>query len=167
VQSTPLVKHNEFTVYSVKLTGITVGLKYIPVKNSPVRLKSNAALIDSGATFSYLLTPLIKQVKRAFIEQVKLPLADPMEIPGFDLCFKTNRWVRLPLMAFHFEGGAKMILPQDNYFRSDPENKLLCMMIVRDRETNTIGNIMQMDMQIIYDLDNMRLSFAPTDCDNI
>lgn len=70
-------------------------------------------------------------------------------------------------MVLHFEGDAKMILPQDNYFLSDPENKLLCMMIVRDQKTNIIGNIMQMDKQIVYDLDNMRLSFTPTDCNNI
>ncbi|KAJ3670369.1 hypothetical protein LUZ60_010693 [Juncus effusus] len=78
-QSTPLARNTDYSLYYVNLRGITVGTQYIPVQKSPIGLKNKKMLIDSGTTYAYLITPILAQVKRAFIDQVKLPVFGQQE----------------------------------------------------------------------------------------
>uniref|UniRef100_A0A0E0LLL8 Peptidase A1 domain-containing protein n=1 Tax=Oryza punctata TaxID=4537 RepID=A0A0E0LLL8_ORYPU len=182
VQSTPLLK-NPFLLrsshYYVNLTGITVGSTELPVTGSTFGFTQTGlgggTIVDSGTTLTYLAKDGYAMVKQAFTSQMANVTTAASGAPyDLDLCFKAKggEVVRVPRLELRFAGGAKYDVPVQNYFagvETDSRGRVTvaCLLVLPttdDLPISIIGNLMQMDMHVLYDLDGGMFSFAHTDC---
>lgn len=171
-QSTPLaINPSQPSFYYLTLKGITVGGTLLKIPSSTFALNSDGTgglIIDSGTSITYLEEAGYKQVKKAFISQVKLPVADGSDV-GLDLCFSLpsdTSSVEVPKLVFHFDG-ADLDLPGDNYMVLDSSTGLLCLTVMESNGLSILGNFQQQNIQILYDLENEKLSFVSAQCDQL
>ncbi|KAF3338413.1 aspartic proteinase nepenthesin-2 [Carex littledalei] len=169
-QTTPLLKNPIFPFYYyLSLLGITVGTTKLDIPSSTFALNSNGTggmLIDSGTSITYLEQTGYDAVKRHFISQMRLPVADGKDI-GFDLCFasRSKPSFALPKFILHFDG-ADLALPENNYFIHDSDTGLFCLTVMGSSGGMSIlGSMQQENFKIIYDTKKSKLSFIPTQCD--
>ncbi|XP_068641612.1 aspartic proteinase nepenthesin-2 [Aristolochia californica] len=169
VISTPLIKNSaQPSFYYLSLEGISVGGNRLNIPKSTFELQSDGSggfIIDSGTTITYLEETGYKLVRKAFVDQLNLPVADDSST-GLDLCFSTPSGITslaVPKLVFHFEG-SDLDLPADNYMILDSGSGLLCLMIMDSSGLSILGNMQQQNMQILYDLAKETLTFAPTKC---
>uniref|UniRef100_A0A0D9WZR6 Peptidase A1 domain-containing protein n=1 Tax=Leersia perrieri TaxID=77586 RepID=A0A0D9WZR6_9ORYZ len=183
VQSTPLLQNPgmpDSAFYYVNLTGITVGTTDLPITSTTFGFTGTGAgggtVVDSGATLTYLTKDAYAMVKKAFLSQ----MANLTTVSGapydLDVCFKVTGagdvHEIVPKLVLRFEGGAKYDVPFHNYFDGvdvDSQGRvtvacLLVLTMIDDQSLSIIGNRMQMDMHVLYDLDGGMFSFAPADC---
>uniref|UniRef100_A0A0D3GRX9 Peptidase A1 domain-containing protein n=1 Tax=Oryza barthii TaxID=65489 RepID=A0A0D3GRX9_9ORYZ len=181
VQSTPLLKNPAVPLapfYYVNLTGITVGSTDLPVTSSTFGFEQTGpgggTIVDSGTTLTLLAKDGYAMVKQAFLSQManNLTAVNGTRF-GYDLCFDTGGSggdFPVPKLVLRFEGGAEYAVP--TYFAAadvDSQGRVtvacLTMLPATDDQPITIiGNVMQMNMHLLYDLDREMFSFAPADC---
>ncbi|KAJ0984485.1 hypothetical protein J5N97_002841 [Dioscorea zingiberensis] len=171
-QSTPLVKNpSQPSFYYLTLKGITVGGSLLKIPSSTFAVNGDGTgglIIDSGTSITYLEEAGYKQVKKAFLSQVKLPVADGSDV-GLDLCFSMpsdTSSVEVPKLVLHFDG-ADLDLPGDNYMVLDSSTGLLCLTVMGSNGLSILGNFQQQNIQILYDIENEKLSFVPAKCENV
>ncbi|XP_073010526.1 aspartic proteinase nepenthesin-1-like [Typha latifolia] len=170
VQTTAILQNPRVpTVYFVPLEGITVGKKRLKIPKSAFVADKNlngGVVIDSGTALTQLVDVAYKQVKKAFISYMKLPVVT--NDTDFDLCFsKSSMYVEVPKLVFHFEG-ADMDLPRQNYILENEDDiGLMCLLMTPIQGLSIIGNFQQHNFRIVYDVKNNKLSFAPTQCDQL
>jgi hypothetical protein len=92
----------------------------------------------------------------------------------FDLCFETVDGgadvdaVLVPGLVLSFAGGAEYSVPRRSYFDAvDEEGRVACLLVLPTGGVSVIGNVMQMDLHLLYDLDGATMSFAPADCTTV
>ncbi|KAG2612968.1 aspartic proteinase nepenthesin-1-like [Panicum virgatum] len=164
VQSTAILTSTSTTFYTVNLERISVGSATTP---GP----SDGVVFDSGTTLTFLSEPAYTQAKEAVLSQTKLARAADRD--GFEACFFErsgggggNPAAAVPAMVLHFDGGADMALQVLNYV-VDVGDGVVCWVVQRSPSLSIIGNIMQMDFHVRYDIDNSVLSFQPADCESL
>ncbi|KAJ6846536.1 aspartic proteinase nepenthesin-1-like [Iris pallida] len=177
VLSTPISKNPlQPSFYYLSLKGITVGGARVKIPSTTFELQSDGTgglIIDSGTSITYLEEAGYKAVKKAFLSQVKLPVADGSDV-GLDLCFSMPTGsssaaaagttdVEVPKLTFHFEG-ADLELPGENYMVLDSNSGLLCLTMMGSSGMSIFGNFQQQNTQILYDLEKNTLSFVPANC---
>ncbi|TVU05583.1 hypothetical protein EJB05_48751, partial [Eragrostis curvula] len=62
-----------------------------------------------------------------------------------------------------------MVLPRDNYFQ-EPRAGLMCLAVGKPPDglgVSIIGNVLQQNMHVLFDVRNQKFSFASTQCDEI
>ncbi|GJN03394.1 hypothetical protein PR202_ga20834 [Eleusine coracana subsp. coracana] len=177
IQSMPLIKNPWNDVYYyVPMVGISVGTKKLDVPVESLVLNpdgSGGTVIDSGSTLSYLVKPAFEELKKRVMEAVKLPVAKHA-VKEYQLCFKlpadmSLEMVEVPPLRLHFEGGAEMVLPRDNYFQ-EPMPGQMCLAIGQTPMPffpNMISNVLQQNMHVLFDVRNSKLFFAPTECEKL
>nr|CAB3484662.1 unnamed protein product [Digitaria exilis] len=171
VQSTPLVKNpSQPSFYYVTLTGLTVGSQHITLPTSAFAIQDDGTggvIVDSGTSITYLEVQGYRALKKAFVAQMSLPVVDGSEI-GLDLCFQAPSkgvdQVQVPKLVLHFDGGADLDLPAENYMILDSASGALCMTVMASRGLSIIGNFQQQNFQFVYDVAGDTLSFAPVQC---
>ena len=158
VQSTPLLKTS--TYYTVNLTSISIGAATTPGTGR------HGIIFDSGTTLTFLAEPAYTLAKVALLSQA----ANLTRVPGtdgYEVCFQTpgsGSGAVFPSMVLHFDGG-DMALKTEDYFRA-VEDSVSCWIVQSSpSHTSIVGNIMQMDYHIRYDLDKSTLSFQPANCE--
>ncbi|EAZ04158.1 hypothetical protein OsI_26300 [Oryza sativa Indica Group] len=178
VQSTPFVNNPAVhpSYYYVNLTGITVGETDLPVTTSTFGFTQNGlgggTIVDSGTTLTYLAKDGYEMVKQAFLSQTA-NVTTVNGTRGLDLCFKSTGGgggIAVPSLVLRFDGGAEYAVP--TYFagvETDSQGSVTvaCLMMLPakgDQPMSVIGNVMQMDMHLLYDLDGGIFSFSPADC---
>ncbi|KAG6537009.1 aspartic proteinase nepenthesin-1-like [Zingiber officinale] len=172
-QSTPFVTNPSLyfpSSYYLSLLGITVGETMLPIPSTTFSIAADGTgglIIDSVATVTMLVDPAYAELKRAFESQMNLSAADGSAY-GLDICFTYGgEDVQVPRLVFHFEG-ADMDLPPENYIAEDSSVGLLCVAVVRsDFNLSILGNFMQQNMHVRYDLVGERLSFEAAPCDQL
>ncbi|OEL13433.1 Aspartic proteinase nepenthesin-1 [Dichanthelium oligosanthes] len=156
VQSTPLLQSSTF--YTVKLNSISIG----SVKTSGTG--SGGIIFDSGTTVTFLAEPAYSLAKAAVLLQTtnltRVPGRD-----GYEVCFQTAGAV-FPTMVLHFDGGGDMAPPTENYF-GPVDNSVSCWIVQKSPSLSIVGNILQMNFHIRYDVGNSVLSFQPADCNSL
>ncbi|XP_047066313.1 aspartic proteinase nepenthesin-1-like [Lolium rigidum] len=179
VQSTPLVRNPAVPVprapyYYVNLTGVRVGAADLPVTPATFGFTSTGAggvIVDSGTTFSYIAKAGYAMLERAFLSQTAGLLTRVSGAPfDFDLCFEAADVdaVSVPSLVLSFAGGAEYSVPRRSYFDAvDEEGRVACLLVLPTGGVSVIGNVMQMDLHLLYDLDGGTMSFAPADCATI
>ncbi|XP_062194385.1 aspartic proteinase nepenthesin-1-like [Phragmites australis] len=175
VQNTPLLQSPQNpTFYYVHLIGLTVGSRRLRIPESAFALRpdgSGGVIVDSGTAFTLLPRAVFAEVVRAFWMQLRLPFANGSN-PDDGVCFlvpaarrRASSQVPVPRMVFHFQG-ADLDLPWRNYVLDDHRKGRLCFILADSGEdsSTTIGNLVQQDMRVLYDLEAETLSFAPAQC---
>lgn len=175
VQTTTLLRSPQNpTFYYVHLMGITVGARRLRIPESAFALQqdgSGGVIVDSGTALTLLPGAVVAEIVRAFMAQVRLPLANDSGSPDDGVCFavpparlRAPSQVPVPRMVFHFQG-ADLDLPRRNYVLDDNRRGRLCLLLADSGdEGSTIGNMLQQDMRVLYDLEAETLSFAPAQC---
>jgi hypothetical protein len=171
VQSTPLVKNpSQPSLYYVTLTGLTVGSTRIALPSSAFSIQDDGTggvIVDSGTSITYLEVQGYRALKKAFAAHMLLPAVDGSEV-GLDLCFqapaKDVDRVAVPKLVFHFDGGADLDLPAENYMVLDSGTGALCLTVMASLGLSIIGNFQQQNFQFVYDIAGEKLSFAPVQC---
>ncbi|CAD6257317.1 unnamed protein product [Miscanthus lutarioriparius] len=154
VQSTPLLQTS--TYYSVNLESISIGAATTPGTGR------SGIIFDSGTTVAFLAEPAYTLAKAALLSQTtnltRVPGTD-----GYDVCFQTSGAV-FPSMVLHFDGG-DMDLPTENYF-GQVDDTVSCWIVQKSPSLSIVGNIMQINFHIRYDVEKSMLSFQPANCDS-
>ncbi|KAM3275720.1 hypothetical protein ACQJBY_044217 [Aegilops geniculata] len=180
VQTTRLLQSRQNpTFYYVPFTGVTVGTRRLRIPLSAFALRpdgSGGVIVDSGTALTLFPAAVLAEVLRAFRAQLRLPFANSSS-PDDGVCFATpmaagggrrasaaRAVVAVPRMVFHFQG-ADLELPRRNYVLDDPRRGNLCILLADSGDSGaTIGNFVQQDMRVLYDLEAETLSFAPAQC---
>jgi hypothetical protein len=160
--------------YYVNLTGVRVGAADLPVTPDTFGFTGAGAggvIVDSGTTFTYLAEAGYTMLKQAFLSQTAGLLT---RVSGarfdFDLCFEAADvdGVPVPGLVLAFAGGAEYTVPWRSYFDAvDEEGRVGCLLVLPTGGVSVIGNVMQMDLHVLYDLDGETMSFAPADCASV
>ncbi|KAG8082223.1 hypothetical protein GUJ93_ZPchr0014g46522 [Zizania palustris] len=174
IQITPLIKNpSQPSFYYVTLTGLTVGSARITLPSSAFAVRDDGTggvIVDSGTSITYLEVQGYRALKKAFAAQMWLPAVDGSGV-GLDLCFQAPAkgvdQVEVPKLVFHFDGGADLDLPAENYMVLDAGSGALCLTVMGSRGLSIIGNFQQQNFQFVYDVGHDTLSFAPVQCDKL
>nr|CAB3483221.1 unnamed protein product [Digitaria exilis] len=167
VQTTALLNDQigSNTFYYVSLIGISFGTKRLSISPSSL----TGTFVDSGYTTGALTVTALDALKDALVDALKLPRRESSNV-DYDFCFQLPRGVpfekvQTPPLLYHFEGGATMVLPRDNYLVEVSTGEM-CLVIGED-DRPVIGNFQQQNMHLLFDVQNQKFSFAPTQCDHI
>ncbi|KAF7075417.1 hypothetical protein CFC21_080199 [Triticum aestivum] len=180
IQTTAILTNpaEETFYYYVPLVGLSLGTKRLRVPADSLTIKpdgTGGTIVDSGSTIAYLAGTAFEAVKTAVLEAVSLPVFNGT-VEDYELCFALPSGVAMaavktPPLVLHFDGGAAMALPRDNYFQ-EPRAGLMCLAVARSPEDlgasiSIIGNVQQQNMHVLFDVRNQKFSFAPTKCHDI
>ncbi|XP_038678445.1 aspartic proteinase CDR1-like [Tripterygium wilfordii] len=160
VVSTSLRLDKLSTLYFVSLDGVTVENKERKSPPSPVDI-----VIDSGTTMTFLHSSIYDDL----VEHVKDVIdINPVDSPPgriFNLCYKQQSTeINFPDITFHFGGGADVRLKPENIF--EEYRDMHCLMIDRNDQLSIFGNVAQVNFQVEFDYEEMKVSFARADCAN-
>ncbi|KAH9806364.1 hypothetical protein WN944_002980 [Citrus x changshan-huyou] len=164
--------------YYVTLEGISLGEKMLDI--DPNLFKKNdtwsdaGVFIDSGTTLTWLV-PSAYQTLRKEVEDLFQGLLPsyPMD-PAWHLCYSgnINRDLQgFPAMAFHFAGGADLVLDAESVFYQE-SSSVFCLAVgpsdingERFKDLSIIGMIAQQNYNVAYDLVSKQLYFQRIDCE--
>ncbi|KAL0302453.1 UNVERIFIED_CONTAM: Aspartic proteinase nepenthesin-1 [Sesamum calycinum] len=148
IKTTPLIKNpSSPSFYYLSLEGITIGDTRLPIKKSAFALNqdgSGGMIIDSGTTITYLEQSAFDLVKEEFTKQMQLPV-DKSGQTGLELCFSVpsnSQSIEVPKFIFHFEGGADLDLPGENYIIAD-QSGVACLAMGSSLGMSIFGNYQQ------------------------
>lgn len=178
MKTTPLYSSPSHpTFYYLNLSGVSLGDVEISVDESlylatdEEGISSGGMIIDSGTTLTYLEQSLFDAIVKEFTSQTKLQPNNWAYLLNYNACFYapagTDK-VEYPKIVFHFEG-ADLEVPAENYVVE--ENMIsygsVCLALGTSGTSDSmqvLGNLMQQNMLVVYDLDKEELSFMPTKC---
>ncbi|XP_062006350.1 aspartic proteinase CDR1-like [Rosa rugosa] len=174
VVSTPLIDvESDMDSYLVTMKGITIGNDFVPFNSTGTLLEKGNTLIDSGTALSYLPQDFYERVVNQLVHKL-----DPnLEVINYidednssSICFNTTTLPKAPNMAVHFDDGGKLQLTAEHIFR-DEEKKLVCLGLMNSSkqgfssdDIGVLGNNVQENFLIGFDLDKKWVSFKPTNC---
>ncbi|MCO5611581.1 hypothetical protein L7F22_065834 [Adiantum nelumboides] len=173
VQYTEFVKHTYVTTfYYLSVRKVSVGGEDIdaPVTAWAVDQRGQGGtIIDSGTTLTYFVKEVYEKIAQAFDTQVIYP---KVESSLLDHCYNVSglRQVQLPAFSIMFEDGAVLSPPVVNYFievETDPPTICLAILETPSGSPSILGNYLQQNIHLLYDLNSQRLGFAPMECSAI
>ncbi|KAG6601726.1 Aspartic proteinase CDR1, partial [Cucurbita argyrosperma subsp. sororia] len=154
-----LVRTPDQTSYSLTLTGISVGKTLVPYSMSGPPAKGNAVL-DTGTP----PTLLPKELYGRLAAEVRRHIPSK-PVDDDTLCYKDN--LGDLVMTLHFEGGVDLRLSTVQTFNKMSDGSFCFTAMGVDDKDALIGNSMMANFLVGYDIDNMTVSFKPTDCTKI
>ncbi|KAL6868096.1 hypothetical protein ACP4OV_014941 [Aristida adscensionis] len=162
VRSTPLLPVP--SIYAVNLKNISIGA------TTTAGTGKDGIVFDSGTVLTFLADPAYTQAKEAVLAQTKLSRAS--DFVGFEACFHKDGGSvdsqSVPSMALHFDG-ADMVLPVENYFLDFGQLGLgfVCWAVQKSPSVSIIGNVMQTNHHVRYDVNNSVISFQAANCNTL
>ncbi|XP_047058173.1 aspartic proteinase CDR1-like [Lolium rigidum] len=165
--TTPLVRSQVDTYYTVKLESVKIGKSTF----QPHPHGSSLLIVDSGSSLTFLDKSVLDPLVEELTKRIKLPKAESREkLMCFDISGVPMGQVvaMVPDVTLELGGGAAVTLKPQNTFVMMHEG-MMCMALAAASERNPVsilGNIAQQNMHIGYDLDKRILTFAPADCAN-
>lgn len=169
--------------YYVGLKKIVIGGKKVEVPHQefiPDSDGNGGTIVDSGSTFVYMNKAVFEAVSNAFSKEVKeYNRSEEVEgVTGLRPCFDITGYkdLKIPEMELHFKGGAKMVLPFENYFFvvDGEKSQVLCLTAVTDGSllgpelasgpAVILGNFLMQNFHVEYDLRNERFGFRQQSC---
>ncbi len=165
--------------YYLVVKNLMLGNKILPIPSKYIAPGSNGSgglMIDSGFAYGYMAGPVFKIVTNELKKQMyKYKRSRELEeLSGFTPCYNfTGSKIEIPDLIYHFTGGATMVVPGNRYFRFIPEIGFGCFPVTTDAAKTLeftpgpsiiLGNYMQVNHYIEYDLKNDRLGFRQQTC---
>lgn len=161
------------TFYYVKVKNIIVGGERLSIPEQTWELSKDGVggtIIDSGTTLSYFSDPAHAIIQEAFVKRVKsYPLVE--DFPVLSPCYNVSgiEKIDVPSFAIEFADGAVWNFPTENYFIWFDPDEIMCLAILGTPQSSLsiLGNYLQQNFHILYDLKEDRLGFAPMRCAEI
>ncbi|TVU49673.1 hypothetical protein EJB05_00999, partial [Eragrostis curvula] len=188
ITSVPFVKSPDgypfSSYYYVPLSGISVGNSTLDVPAAAFELRLVApgswtgTLVDSGSPFTAPRRRRVPALRHGAGAADRRASLVPAPADVLDLCVARGDVAKLvPPMVLHFGGGGgDVVVPPENYW-APWDAATACMVVFSSaagpnatlpmNETTVIGNYMQQDMHMLYDLGNGVLSFQQADCSSV
>ncbi|CAL9181550.1 unnamed protein product [Musa hybrid cultivar] len=146
--------------YFVDLIGISVDGKQLAL--SPSVFRSGGTFLDSGTTFTYLPPSAYEALTSAFREHMSAyHLKPPNGI--LDTCYDFSGYETKPVPAsitLHFGDGVTLDVDSSGILFDD------CLAFSANQvdDPGIIGNVQQRTYEVVYDVGNERIGFAPHAC---
>ncbi|XP_004500468.1 aspartyl protease family protein 2-like [Cicer arietinum] len=156
--------------YYLKIKSIIVGGEMVDIPEQIWNFSlegDGGTIIDSGSTLTYFPSIAYDIIKDAFKEKIKL---QPIYEVDFvmDTCYNVSggKQVELPEFGIHFADGSVWNFPVENVFYPYELNEVLCLAILETphHSSTIIGNLLQQNFHILYDIKNYRLGYSPRRC---
>ncbi|KAH7284366.1 hypothetical protein KP509_34G051300 [Ceratopteris richardii] len=171
LQSTPLLT-NPFrrslyyvNVQEVRVNGVAL---FIPSDLWKLdEMGNGGTVVDTGTTFSVFVEPAYQRILSAMSTSSPLPKVEPVE--GFDLCFNSTglkSLTDLPNLSIVFQKNVVFAPPATNIFVDMP-GSLKCLAMRGANRVfgfSVLGNLIQQNFLMQFDLQNSMLSFTSVDC---
>ncbi|KAL5719068.1 aspergillopepsin I [Ranunculus cassubicifolius] len=169
VSSTPLFHNPGYPYYYLQLQDISIGgtrMNFRAGTFTVGRDGSGGCVIDTGSPVTYMHQQPFDRVTSLMASM--LPENLRVKLGDNNYCYRKTRpfLTNAPSMIFHFQGADYEVYPRQLFVDSA---KHYCLAIVVQSENTLptlIGNHMQVDYRIMYNLTSMRLSFASAECIN-
>ncbi|KAJ7522494.1 hypothetical protein O6H91_18G014000 [Diphasiastrum complanatum] len=166
---TPILNAAVPTFYYVGITGIIVGGSALKIPKSSFDSSSAGTIFDSGTTITYFEDKAYSIVKSAFSRKISLPTVDGSQY-GLDLCYdiSSHPSFQPPSFTIHLSG-ASLSPPSANYFVLVDTN-VLCLAILSSGTSGNpsiLGNILQQNYHVLYDVTKSQISFQQAQCDTL
>ncbi|XP_058759751.1 aspartic proteinase CDR1-like [Vicia villosa] len=174
VVSTPIVKmigNNQTDYYYLHLKAVSVGSKritYSGFKLKGINASTHNIQLDSGTTVTYVPRHFYHRLESAVKKKVKLVRFHD-DSGSFNLCYNTTskqpttKQSNFPVIIAHFSGGDVKLDPK-GYFLSLYEGIECFSFFPIKSDLGIMGNTLQVNYLVGYDLKNNIVSFKPTDC---
>ena len=153
-----LVRTSDQTSYSLTLKGISVGKTFVPYSTSGPPAKGNA-ILDTGTPPTLLPKELYGRLAIEVRRHIPLKPIDDT------LCYKGN--LGNLVITLHFDGHVDLRLSTAQTFNKMLDGSFCFNAMGVDDKDALIGNSMMSNFLVGYDIDNMTVSFKPTDCTKI
>ncbi|XP_048141871.1 aspartic proteinase nepenthesin-2-like [Rhodamnia argentea] len=161
------------TYYYVKIKSIMVGGEILDIPRETWEVSPDGhggTIIDSGTSLSYFVGPAYKAIREAFERKVK---AYPMVEEGdFHPCYNVSGVSKpeIPGFGIEFVDGAAWSFPVENYFIPVAPDGIVCLAMVEKDEfpgSSIIGNYLQQDFHMWFDMKKSRLGYAAMRCADV
>ncbi|KMZ58736.1 hypothetical protein ZOSMA_74G00800 [Zostera marina] len=179
ILTVPIVSHsNKSSDYWVALKAISIGKTYVETSWEATVKPNGEGLIavDTGSDMCSFAMATYNVLKQAFKDEVKLPMVQNYKVGvGEGICFQipagkisnessTSLTDGMPMVVYHLDG-VDMKFSNDRFYEYDEKEKLVCVKIRgMKRKLSLWGNYQMKNMHILFDLKDMKLSFAHTQC---
>uniref|UniRef100_A0A0D6R379 Peptidase A1 domain-containing protein n=1 Tax=Araucaria cunninghamii TaxID=56994 RepID=A0A0D6R379_ARACU len=168
---TPMVRNPKLdTFYYVELVGISVGgVRLTSIPASLFRLDESGnggVIIDSGTSVTRLVQSAYVTMRDAFRAGTR-KLKSAGEFSLFDTCYDLSglSTVKVPTVVFHFQNGADVSLPANNYLIPVDSSGIFCFAFAGNTGgLSIIGNIQQQGFRVVFDGQTNRVGFAAGSC---
>ncbi|KAJ3696004.1 hypothetical protein LUZ60_001381 [Juncus effusus] len=175
-QSIQLITYPHDRYYYFNLTQITVGTTTVTLNTS-----LNTTM-DTYYPYLHLDYALYNSTRDAFLNEMGLSIVESNDSVQ-DLCF--NKGLIMPSLVLQFDGSVNVTLETSAYVVKHPNTSKKCLSIypnIGDNLTNyrdnhgkiypngnnlrfnILGNLMQVDMNMVFDLEKKILSFEKVKC---
>ncbi|KAG2395055.1 Aspartyl protease family protein [Vigna angularis] len=161
------------TFYYLQIKSIMVGGERLDIPEQSWHWLSEGAasggtIIDSGSTLTFFPDPVYGIIKEAFEKNIKLQQVaadDFIMAPCYNVSGALQ--VELPDFGIHFADGAVWNFPAENYFYQYELDEVICLAIMgspHHSHFTIIGNLLQQNFHILYDMKRSRLGYSPRRC---
>ncbi|XP_064953490.1 aspartyl protease family protein At5g10770-like [Musa acuminata AAA Group] len=153
----PISKHPSY--YFVDLIGISVAGKQLVIPQSVFR--SGGTILDSGTTITHLPPSAYETLRSAFGSYMsQYPSAPPTH--GLDTCYNFSGYetITVPKVALQFGDGVTLDVDSSGILFDN------CLAFSGGQVygVGIIGNVQQRTYEVVYDVGNERIGFAPHAC---
>ncbi|KAL2333113.1 hypothetical protein Fmac_014326 [Flemingia macrophylla] len=161
------------TFYYLKIKSIMVGGEVLDIPEQTWHWSSSegalgGTIIDSGSTLTFFPDPAYGIIREAFEKRIKL---HQVAEDGFVMspCYNMSgaQQVELPKFGIRFADGVVWNFPSENYFYQYEPNEVICLAIIKSpnhSNVTIIGNLLQQNFHILYDVKRSRLGYSPMKC---
>uniref|UniRef100_A0A0D6R263 Peptidase A1 domain-containing protein n=1 Tax=Araucaria cunninghamii TaxID=56994 RepID=A0A0D6R263_ARACU len=159
-QTTPFLTLNgSRPTYVIGVEGIHVGLEAL-------KISSFKTLIDSGTSFTYLPTDVYKHVTKEFDKQVNYPKQIYEDVP-WHYCYRvrSSDSPEVPSVSFTFKGGGNFSVynPVMPIYTGNGTLDGFCLAL-EEGPFGIIGQNYMTSYRLVFDRENLRLGWSPSDC---
>lgn len=170
IQYTPILQGGSSSFYYVGIEEIAINGEKLPISSRAWEMDeygNGGTIIDSGTSLTYLAEEAYEIILEALNVAITYPRATTSSPQQFDLCFNTSgvNELKLPQFAIVFEGGKKFTPPPENYILQVDDNvRCLGLRPITGPSPSIIGNLLQQNFFVQYNVQQSLLGFAPADC---
>jgi len=169
IQYTPILQGGS-TFYYVGIEEIAINGEKLPISISTWEIDefgNGGTIIDSGTSLTYLAEDAYETILEALNVTITYPRATTLSPQQFDLCFNTSgvSELKLPEFSIVLEGGKTFSPPPENYIlQVEDDVRCLGLRPITAPSPSIIGNLLQQNFFVQYNVQQSLLGFAPADC---
>jgi len=170
IQYTPILQGGSSSFYYVGIEEIAIDGEKLPISTRAWEMDefgNGGTMIDSGTSLTYLAEEAYEIILEALNVAITYPRATTLSPQQFDLCFNTSgvSELKLPEFSIVLEGGKTFTPPPENYIlQVDDDVRCLGLRPITEPSPSIIGNLLQQNFFVQYNVQQSVLGFALADC---